>query len=659
MLNWLKKHFTSNDKKTLSGIALIPVTDQVSPHGNVIKDIDHQAQGDLHYQGGKLPDAIHSYQLALLNAPRDPLLLNKLGDVFYEQADYLKAEQQYRQALNIKPDFMEAKLNLGLCLNDMLRYAEALACYQHIIIVQPDNYLAHFNLAVTQTAIGNGHEALAAYSRVLELKPGFSHAHFNMGILFQRERNLDEAEKHYLAVISATPHYFSAYRNLGVLYQENEQFAKAQEQFMQALRINPQHAEASRNFSDLLFALNYDPDRSAEEIFAAYQKYEKLYADRYRREWPIFNNDETRQRRLKIGYVSPDFRHHAVQYFLEPLMAHHNKEMVEVYVYAENTLEDAVTERYKSYADHWIATAGLSDAALCERIRADGIDILLDLAGHTANNRLSVFARKAAPIQVSWLGYGYTTGLIAIDYLLTDEASAPVGSESLFAEQPWRLPSPMLAYRPAQGMGDVSTLPALKNGYVTIGTLTRSIRLNHKTIRVWAAILKRLETAKLVINSGNYQYDNFRQSLIEKFAAHGISEQRLDIGFHSPPWDTLRNLDIGLDCFPHNSGTTLFETLYMGVPFVTLAGRPSVGRLGKSILEGLGRPEWVADSEEDYIDRVVSLAADIEQLALLRRGLREEMQKSSLMDEPGFTRKVEDAFQSMWSKWTESVNISV
>lgn len=655
MLNWLKKHFTSIDKNTSAEIASVPVSSPVSPRGVAIKDIDHQAQGDLHYQGGKLSDAIHSYQLALSNTPVDPSLLNKLGDIFYEQGDYLEAEQQYRQALNIKPDFMDAELNLGLCLNAMSRNAEAIACFQHIIKIQPGNYLAYFNFAVTQTAMGNVHAALATYSRVLELKPGFSHAHFNMGILWQGERNFYEAEKHYLATISANPNYFAAYRNLGVLYQENEQFAKAQEQFMQALRINPQHAEASRNFSDLLFALNYDPDRSAEEIFAAYQDYEKLYADCYRREWPVFNNDKTRQRRLKIGYVSPDFRRHSVQFFLEPLMAHHDKEMVEVYVYAENILEDAVTERYKSYAGHWITTAGLSDAALCERIRADGIDILLDLAGHTANNRLSVFARKAAPIQVSWLGYGYTTGLTAIDYLLTDEASTPVGSESLFAEQPWRLPPPMLTYRPAQDMGEVSGLPALKNGYVTIGTLTRSIRLNYKTIRVWAEILKRLENARLVINSGNYQYDNFRQSLIARFAAHGIPEHRLDIGFHSPPWDTLRNLDIGLDCFPHNSGTTLFETLYMGVPFVTLAGRPSVGRLGKSILEGLGRPEWVAGSEEDYIDKVINLAADIEQLALLRKGLRQEMQNSALMDEQGFTRKVENAFQTMWGKWTESV----
>ncbi len=353
--------------------------------------------------------------------------------------------------------------------------------------------------------------------------------------------------------------------------------------------------------------------------------------------------------------MSPDFHGHAASRFLEPLLARHDKNAFEVFAYAESRRVDQVTERYRGHADHWLDTRGLSDEALAEQIRADGIDILVDLAGHTSGNRLGVFARKPAPVSVSWLGYGYTTGVSAIDYLLTDEASAPAGSEPLFAEAPWRLATPGYVYRPAEGMGEVSPLPALQHGQVTFGTLTRSVRINHRVVRVWSEILKRLPEARLVIDSRNYQSSEMQDALAARFAAHGIDRERLDIGFRSPPWDVLRSMDIGLDCFPHNSGTTLFESLYLGIPFVTLAGRPSVGRLGSSILEGVGHPEWTARSEEEYIEQALALASDLPKLAALRAGLRQEMQASPLMDEVGFARRVEDAYRDMFKRWADRV----
>ena len=370
--------------------------------------------------------------------------------------------------------------------------------------------------------------------------------------------------------------------------------------------------------------------------------------------WRAHVNSRDVNKRLKVGYVSPDFRQHSVRHFLEPLLAHHDKRAVEVFAYAELALEDAMTARYRSYVDHWVPTVGLSDEALAERIRADGIDILLDLAGHTGHNRLGAFGRKPAPVSMSWMGFGYTTGLSAIDYLLTDAASAPEGSEALFAEQPWRLATPGYVFRPGDGMGEVSALPALDTGFVTFGTLTRSVRVNHRTVRVWSQILQRVPGARLVIDSGNYRDAQMRSTLLDKFSAHGIEPERLQIGFHSPPWDVLRGMDIGLDCFPHNSGTTLFESLYMGVPFVTLAGRPSVGRLGSSILHGVGHPEWIAHSEDEYVDLAVALASDLPRLAALRAGLRAQMKGSALMDEPGFARKVEAAYREMFSRWVAS-----
>jgi len=247
----------------------------------------------------------------------------------------------------------------------------------------------------------------------------------------------------------------------------------------------------------------------------------------------------------------------------------------------------------------------------------------------------------------------YTTGLTAIDYWLTDGISTPIGSEALFSEQPWRLAGPNYIYRPEAGMAAISPLPAAERGHVTFGTLTRSARINSQTVRVWSELLKRVEGARLVIDSSNFKGTGMQEALAQKFAQHGISRERLDIGFHSPPWDLMQGIDIGLDCFPHNSGTTLLEGMYLGVPYITLAGRPSVGRLGSMIADGVGHPEWIASSEDEYIEKLVAMASDLPQLAKLRSGLRAEMEASPLMDEPGFARKMEAAYREMFRLWSE------
>ena len=493
-------------------------------------------------------------------------------------------------------------------------------------------------------------DALAPAQRAAELSPDDPAVHIDLGVIFRAHGRFMEAEASLRRAVQLDPDLADAHRNLGAVLTEQMRFAEAEASQRRALALEPDRVRAHQA---LLFLLNYDADKSAEEIFAAYGNYNERIGLPHRSAWRDHTNSRDAMRRLKVGYVSPDFRNHSVRFFLEPLLAHHDKQAVEVYLYAELRQEDAQTQRYRTYADHWIPTAGLSDDALAERIRADGIDILVDLAGHTEGNRLQVFARKPVPVSLSWLGYGYTTGLMAIDYLLTDSVSSPEGSESLFSEAPWRLATPGFVYRPAEGMGPVSPLPAARHGKVTFGTLTRAIRINHRTIRVWSEILKRVDNAQLLIDSLNFQAPETQALLTERFAAHGIGPERLVVGFHSPPWDLLREMDIGLDCFPHNSGTTLFETLYMGVPYITLAGRPSVGRLGSSVLEGVGHSEWIARSEEDYIEKAVALASDLPALAAIRSGLRSEMEAGPLMDEPGFARKVEAAYREMWIKWSE------
>jgi predicted O-linked N-acetylglucosamine transferase (SPINDLY family) len=254
---------------------------------------------------------------------------------------------------------------------------------------------------------------------------------------------------------------------------------------------------------------------------------------------------------------------------------------------------------------------------------------------------------------VTWLGFGCTTGLSAIDYILIDDEMAPAGTDHLFVEQPWRLDTTNFAYRPKLGMGGVSELPALQNGHIRFITLSRAIRFNYRVVRTWAEILHRVPGSRLVVDSNSYFSERMQSDLHEMFAQHGIEANRIEIGFHTPPWNVLRSADITLDCFPHNSGTTLFESLYMGLPYVTLAGRLGVGRIGASTLAGLGRREWIAQTEAEYIEKVVALASDIPELARIRAGLRQEMQASTLMDEPGFARKVEQAYRDMFKKWCE------
>lgn len=619
----------------------------------------------------------------LVSTPYDAVLNYNLGVTLKEQGRNLESEQCFRTAINLKGDFPQAFLNLGSTLLAQKRYSEAeeicrlalalqssadvysnlgLALmkqgrfadaeknYRFALSENKDHLDALGNLGILCYEQGRYSEAEIFFRLVFALKPRSVSTLINLGNTHEKMNRLTQAEANYRLALEIDPNSDLAHNGLGVLLDDLGRNSEAEACYRHALKVNPDFSEA---FNNLLFVLNYHPDMSGEDIYAEYKEYDRRFAQVHRNQWREFANERIAQRRLKIAYLSPDFRTHPVRHFLEPLLAHHNKKDLEVYAYAELRYEDTVTLRFKSYVDHWIPTYSLSDEQLAERIRADGIDILIDLAGHTGQNRLQVFARKPAPVSVSWLGYGYTTGLTAIDYYLTDETSTPLESDHLFSETPWRLTTPGYVYRPSSGMGEVSSLPAIDNHYVRFGTLTRAVRINHRSIRVWSSILQRVKDARLVIDSASFFDAEMQEAMAKKFEAYGIKRTRLEIAYHSPPWEVLRGIDIGLDCFPHNSGTTLFETLYMGLPYITLAGRPSVGRLGSSILEGVGHPEWIARTEDEYIEKAVALANDVPKLALIRSGLRQDMEASALMDEVGFTGKVEVAYRAMWIKWCE------
>jgi predicted O-linked N-acetylglucosamine transferase (SPINDLY family) len=614
----------------------------------------HYNLGACLQHGGELAQAEASYRAALAAQPNFQNAQVSLSLVLRAQGQVQESERYWRQTLRMRPDFAAGYRQLASVLRQQQRHEEALACLVKAGELEPDTVAQLQTLSLTLRDLGRFAAAEAACQRAVVLEPESAVAWAGLAELYNAVRRLLEAEHGFRRAIELDPNLARAHGNLGLVLQNQGRLAEAEASMRRALALQPDDAVAHGN---LLFVLNYHPDKTGAQVFEEYRRYEQRFFAPLRSEWRAHGNARLRTpdgatRRLKVGYVSPDFRQHSVVNFLEPLLAHHDRSQVDVYAYAQLQREDAATARYKGLVDHWVPTSGLGDAQLAERIRADGIDILVDLAGHTGGNRLGVFARKPAPVSLSWMGYGYTTGLSAIDYYLTDEASAPTGSEAVFAEQPWRLPVGW-AYRPAGAarMGEPGPLPAERHGVVTFGTLTRAIRINEHTVRVWAALLARVPGSRLVIDSTSYRDEATQEALAARFTALGIARDRLRIGCHSPPWDLLRDVDIGLDCFPHNSGTTLFETLYMGIPFVTLAGRPSVGCLGSSILTGVGHPQWIANTEHDYVEKAAALASDLPRLAALRAGLRTQMQQSLLMNEAAFAREVEAAYRAMFERW--------
>lgn len=573
----------------------------------------------------------------------------RLHELMTRQA-FLEAEPIARRLTKIAPKFWDAWEALAVVLLSTARVPESILPALRMIELAPADAQSYIVLAVAMARLGRTAEAIGAGRRAIELAPGSAEAHSALASGLATERRYREAEESNRTAITLDPMHRKARINLAKTLIDAGDATAAEQVLQDALALFPLDTMAHNN---RLFALNYSVEKTAQEIFEAYQIYDRDLCVPLRKFWREHKNSRQPSRRLKIGYVSPDFRKHSGNCFLEPVLIHHDRQTFELTAYAELETEDEMTARFKTYFDHWIPTSKFSDAELAEKIRSDGIDILIDLAGHTQGNKLGVFARKPAPVSVTWMGYGYTTGLSAIDYIVMDDMMAPPGSEALFSEKIWHL-SPGCPYRPSETMGEVNELPALSTGSITFGTLSRAIRINYRTIRTWAAILRRLPNSRLVVNSGSYRDIAMADALAARFEALGVSRNRLSIGFNSPPWDVLRGIDIGLDCFPHNSGVTLVEFIHMGVPFVSLADRPSVGRVGSSILSTIGHPEWICATEDEYVDKAVALASDLPALAGIRKNLRQDMRDSALMDEAGFTSRFETDLKTMYAQWCEA-----
>ncbi|MDO8651594.1 MAG: tetratricopeptide repeat protein [Undibacterium sp.] len=621
--------------------------------------------------------------------PRDGNAWNYLGVAYIEQGKFLDAHNALMKAANLLPKNPQILNNLGNSLISLDRYAEAIIVLRRALIITPSLVVALNNLGNAFKFIGNTAGAIDSISEAITLAPDLAYLRSNLGLAYLAQGTCELAIQNFNKALDLEPDLFQVYPNLidalrqsgrvqdaivcselalklydnfpeiwasyGYALQQANHLDAAIQAFIKAMSFKDdlQSSFNRRIFTSLLFCVNYQPDLTAEAIYSAYQEFDQRFCLPYKASWQVFTNAPTPTKRLKIGYVTSSFYDQVCKYFLIPLLEKHDKSVVEVFAYANPPFEDATTAQYKSIVEHWVPTNMLTDDELAERIRADGIDILVDVAGHTNDNRLPVFARKPAPVSLHWLEYGYTTGLSAIDYYLTDKASVTDNCAHLFSEKIHCLDGPAYTYRPDTPIPELSLLPADKTGIITFGSLSRSVRINHKVVKLWAAILDAMPNSRLIINSGDFKDPKVQDEMASRFTRYGIERSRLDIGFNTPSWEVLKHIDIGLDCFPHNSGTTLLETLYMGVPFITLLGRPTVGRIGASVLTGLGREEWISYSEEEYAQKALMLAHDIDGLRKLRKNLRQEMETSPVMNEPAFARSVEKAYREMWKTYCE------
>ena len=617
------------------------------------------AQPDLaeaHYNLGitlnelsRLDEAEASYKQAIVLKPDYVDAHYNLGITLNELGRLDEAEACYKQAIALKPDYAEAYSNLGITLQELCRFDEAEASHNQAIALKPDYVDAHYNLGITLQELGRLDEAEVSFRQAIVLKPDYVDAHNNLGNTLQKLGRLDEAEACYKQAIGSQPDLAEAHLNLGSTLHKLGRFDEAEVSLRQAIALKPDYVDA---WDNLLFMLNYKPRLSSAELYREYEAYGTFVSSKTVRRFDHSNRLSTAGRRIRVGYSSPDFRDHACQSFMEPMFREHDRDQFELFAYSNTKNTDHHTERFKSYFDQWIDVSQLSDEAMAERIYNDGIDILVDMAGHTSGNRLVVFAMRPAPIQVgSAIGYIYTTGLKEMDYFIGDKNLTPEGSEPYFSEELFRVPGPPFVYEPPRDTTpDVSDLPALRKGYVTFGSLTRTSRLNDPLLAVWKKILDRVPGSRLRLDQKPFAAEGMRELFRQRLEGLGIPRERVELTCSQPHWLAYQDIDITLDCWPHNAGTTMIESLWMGVPVLSKVDRPSMGCLGASMLKPLGLEDWVVEDEAAYIEKAVDYASDLTALSKLRGDLRQRLEKNSLLDAAACTQKVEDAYRQMLAK---------
>jgi protein O-GlcNAc transferase len=583
--------------------------------------------------------------------PRQPEILNNLGNVFRSLGRPADAEQCFRHALQIKPDMLEANCNLGAFYESQARYREALPLYQRALAVDPKHPTVHYNMGVSLAALGRMEEAIRYYRQALQLKPDYFEVYNNLANVLKNIGRFDEAIAAYRAALRIKPDIVEALGNLGTILNDLARHDEGLAVYRQAFAVQRGNPLLHSNY---VYALVFHPQFDAPTIQQELTLFNQRHIEPLRSALQPHPNDRHPERRLRIGFVSPDFRDHVVGRNILALFQHRDRAAGEFFCYSNLVVADALTGTFRQLADHWRDIPAVPPQNVAEQIRQDGIDILVDLALHMAGTSLMVFARKPAPVQVTFAGYPGSTGVETIDYRLSDPYLDPPEHDSLYSEKTIRLPHSFWCYATVADDVPTNPLPALSTGAVTFGCLNNFGKTNLATFDLWSKILQAIDRSRLFLLCPEGSH---RQAALDFFQSRGIGPDRILFFAHHPRREYLQlyhQIDIGLDTLPYNGHTTSLDALWMGVPVVTLVGKTVVGRAGYSQLMNLNLPELITTTPDAYIATVTALARDLPRLQGLRAALRPRMQQSPLMDAPAFARAFEAALRQMWRTWCRS-----
>ncbi|MDY7537135.1 tetratricopeptide repeat protein [Undibacterium sp. RTI2.1] len=628
-------------------------------------------------------------QQAVRILPNDPIAHFNLALGYAKMNNFSSAEQHYQQAINLNPAMLEAYNNLGNLLAALSKFDEAESCFRALIQYKPEFALAHLNLANVLKQSERLQEAKAEAMLALKLAPDMAEAHNSLGGVLHLLEELDLASDHLQRAIALKPDFASAYNNLGTVYLEKRRYLDAQDCFRKALIHNPKMSAACRCLgvvgtllaepieeseqflrraleldpkdhyanTALLFLLSEATHVTPTALFAEHLRFGERFESSLISTWSKHANDKNSDRPLRVGFVSGDFYNHAVATFISPILEHlHKYQSLELHAYYNNDEDDKDTAKLKFYFHQWKKIHLKSDDWTFKQIVADKIDILIDLSGHTSLNRLTLFARKPAPIQISWIGYPGTTGLRAMDYFVTDRFCLPSEQfDHLFSEKLVRLPA-IAPFSPSPESPEVNDLPALTNGYVTFGSFNRIGKITDDVIQVWSNLLNVVPSSKLFL--GAMPQDASFQHLIDAFSSRGISRDRLS--FFGRCGMTLylkqlQKIDICLDTFPYNGGTTTLHGLWMGVPTLTKAGSTVSARTGIGLLSHVGLQRCAVSNDEEFVKEGVYWVEHLDELAQLRASLRDRMRNSPLIKPELIAAGLDRAMQIMWQRWCKGL----
>jgi predicted O-linked N-acetylglucosamine transferase (SPINDLY family) len=597
---------------------------------------------------GRVPEAIQAFRRALELQDDFPIAHNNLGNALLLDRQTDRALALLEGVVARWPAFADAWYNLGNAAFAGCRFGASADGYRRALALAPEHLPAHNNLGNALQALGRNEEALASYLEAVRLDPGFVDAYNNASAAARTLGRMDEAVRLLQAARAVRPDFAVTHCNLGNVLKDIGRMEEAVVSFRRALELDPLDAVTHSN---LAYAVSFLPGCDAHAILRENLGWDLAHG-RPGPAAPSHGNDPDPERRLRIGYVSPDFREHCQSLFTIPLLSHHDHGRFEIFCYAKVTRPDAITRRIAGFADHWRDIRALDDQEVADLVRSDRIDILVDLTQHMANASLGVFSRKPAPVQAAWLAYPGTTGLSTMDYRLTDPYLDPPGEhDDWYSETSLRLPDTYWCYDPLTAQPEPGPLPALTNGHITFGSLNNFCKVNPAVLGLWAQVLTALPGSRLLLLS---QPGEHRQGVLDGLAEGGVEAGRVEFAPFQPRLDYLalhRRVDLGLDTFPYNGHTTSLDAFWMGVPVVTRLGETVVGRAGWSQLCNLDLPELAATSDEAFVQIATELARDLPRLGQLRAGLRARMEASPLMDGQRFARNMETAYRQMWRHW--------